>query len=211
MSEEPRAILDEAARRRAPCQVMPRGGSWQPGQFVRVDRAGVAVNVPGLRLLGGEDVQVWFSLDQQPYHFEASVLRAGVPVPDRGADGLLLGFIEGWRAERPGPELVQQAGTSVRVLPPTGGALELAAGPAQLLELRPGGLSFSVPAEVPLKFVEGSRVRLVFQLPDEPQHEVEGRVRRLSQAEGRYLYAVEFEAIGGEDELHLRVVERLRR
>lgn len=132
-------------------------------------------------------------------------------MPDRGADGLLLGFIEGWRAGSPVPEDQPAPVGSVRVLPPTGGALELLGGPAQLVELRVDGLSFSVPAEVALKFVEGSGVRLHLQAPGEPDHEVEGRVRRLSQADGRIFYGVEFVAIGGEHEQHLRSVERLRR
>lgn len=193
MSEDPRQVLDEAARRRQGCQVMKRGGAWNDARFVRVDKSGVIVTAPGLELVGGEDLKVWFSLDEVPYSFDASVLRAGVPVPDRSPSGLMLGFIDHFRRESAQPAApVKPPAGQVTVLPPRGRGLDLMGGAARVVELGPRSLSFSVPQAQPLKFVEGGRVRVRLRAPGHAAQVVEGRVTGIRPTEGHYLYSVEF-------------------
>lgn len=209
MNDDPRQVLDEAARRRLGCQVMRRGGPWVTARFVRVDKAGVILTAPGLH--GGEDLKVWFSVDDVPYSFDASVLRAGVPVPDRSADGVMLGFIDHFkRAAGEAPEAASPpAGARITVLPPQGRGLELLGGEARLVELGVRGVSFSVPQGEPLKFVEGGRVRLRLAAPGLEAQVVEGRVAGVRPTEGHYLYGVE--AIEATDEsAYMKLVAALR-
>lgn len=207
MSEDPRELLDEAARRRSGCQVMLRGGAWTRGQLVRVDKVGVLLTAPELGLVGGEDVRVWFSLDEHPYTFDASVLRAGVPVPDRSPHGVILGYIAGFGKAT---QLEALDSPQVTVLPPEGRGVELVGGGARLVEAGPEEISFAIPQDERLKFVEGGRVRLRFHLPGQVDHLVSGRVRRVLPAEQHYLYAVSFDAV--EDaRAHLDAIELVRR
>ena len=161
MQEDPRRVLEDAARRRLPCEVLPRRGVWSQGQFVRVDKAGVVLVADGA-FVGGEDVRVWFALDEQPYTFEASVLRAGVPVPDRSQRGLMLGFIDSWSRGNPQP---QREDLRLTVLPPNGRGLELLGGEIRLVELSVDEIAFAVPRAFTLKFVEGGTVRVRFSGP----------------------------------------------
>jgi len=210
VSDDPRELLDEAARRRLSCQVMPRAGAWSAAQLVRVDRAGVVLTAPGLRLSGGEDLRVWFKLDEQVYSFEGSVLRAGVPVPERTNDGVLLGFIEDFRRER-AEHTTGEATLRAVILPPQGRGLELVGGVARLVEVGLEGLSFSVPQSEPLKFVEGGRVRVLVAAPDEPEHHADARVERLAVDGQLVLYRLVFEGVRGDDaSAHLRAIEALR-
>ena len=206
-SEDPRNILDDAARRRLSCQVLPRGGEWAEGHFVRVDKAGVVVVVPGLGLSGGEDVRVWFSMEEKPRSFEAAVLRAGVPVPDRSQDGLMLGFIDGWRAEGPSEKTISDV--VFQILAPNGKGIDLLGGVGRLVELTASEMAFTIPQEVALKFVEGGEVAVRYQNGG-TEHRVVGTVRRLAPGEGHFLYALSFDAV--EDETaHLEAVEALQR
>ena len=54
VSQDPRMILDDAARSRLACEIMSREGGWLQGQFVRVDKAGVVVVAPGCGFAGGD-------------------------------------------------------------------------------------------------------------------------------------------------------------
>ncbi len=207
MAEDPRTILDEAARDRAACQLRATRGEWIDGSFVRVDKAGVVVVVSAAVFSGGEDVRVWFAGDQGTWSFEASVLRAGVPVPDRSQHGLLLGFIDGFSgADAPGAT-GPRAG--LRVVPANGHGLELVGGDARLVEVAVDHISFTVPSGETLKFVEGGTVRLRFDVPDQPAHWALGAVRRLAPGDGHYLYAVTFTE-QGDEQAHLRAIEALR-
>lgn len=207
MNDDPRELLDEAARRRSPCQVMLRGGGWTRGQLVRVDKVGVLLTAPELGLVGGEDVRVWFQLDEHPYTFDASVLRAGVPVPDRSPHGVILGYIAGFgKAVQP----EQLDAPQVTVLPPEGRGVDLVGGGARLVEASPEEITFAVPQDERLKFVEGGRVRLRFHRPGQVDHVVAGRVRRVVPADQHYLYAVRFD--GTDDaRAHLDAIELVRR
>lgn len=206
-SEDPRNVLDDAARRRLPCQVLPRGGEWTEGHFVRVDKAGVVVVVPGLGLSGGEDVRVWFSMEEKPRSFEAAVLRAGVPVPDRSQDGLMLGFIDSWRAEEASAQ--SDSGVVFQILGPNGKGIDLIGGLGRLVELTASEMAFAIPQEVALKFVEGGEVTVRYQ-EGEAAHQLVGTIRRLAPGEGHFLYAMAFDSVEDES-AHLQAVESLQR
>jgi len=207
VSDDPRRVLEEAARRRTTCEVLPRtGGSWCQGRFVRVEKAGVVLIADG-GFSGGEDVRVWFTIDQQPWTFEASILRAGVSVPDRSRNGLMLGFIDGWEKGEPIRE--PAAGLGITVLPPNGRGLELMGGKVRLVALEVDTLSFAVPRGVAMKFVEGGTVRLRFRRPSATDHLVNGLVRKLSPGEEHYLYEIRFAEVA-DPEAHPKVVEAFR-
>lgn len=207
VSEDPRTILDDAARRRLPCQILPRGGEWSEGHFVRVDKAGVVIVAPEADLVGGEDVRIWFSMDEAPRSFEAAVLRAGVPVPDRSQAGLMLGFIDGWKSEQ--SPAAQSSETSLKVLPVNGQGLDLIGGRARLVEITTSEMAFAVPQDVALKFVEGGVVSVHYK-EGGADHAVSGTIRKLAPGEGHFLYALRFDSVENEKG-HLEAVEALQR
>jgi len=203
-------ILDDAARSRLACEIMSREGGWLQGQFVRVDKAGVVVVAPGCGFAGGEDVRICFQHDELPCTFEASVLRAGVPVPDRSQHGLMLGFIDGFQlGEVPGQEQAASQGAAITVLPPMGRGIQLLGGDSRVVELTVVELTFTVPVSEPLKFVEGGRVRVRFEQTELGQHIATGTVRQLSPGEGWMLYGVRFDEVEDMDG-HLRMIESMQ-
>jgi hypothetical protein len=188
--DDPRRVLQDAAEQRLACEVLPKNGSWRRARIIRVERGGVVLTVPGAMLSGGVDVRCWISVNGQPYTFEASVLRAGVPVPDRSQEGILLGFIDGFRrAER------HAGGLTLDVLPHNGRPISLIDGAARLVEISPDEWTVTAPTEFNLIFVEGGSVRLRLGLPDRAPMEVGGRVRELSRADGHLLYRIRIEAV----------------
>lgn len=207
MAEDPRTILDDAARRRLPCQILPRGGEWSEGHFVRVDKAGVVLVAPDAQLSGGEDVRVWFSLEKAPRSFEASVLRAGVPVPDRSQDGLMLGFIDGWKTEE--APVGAGAETHLKILPVNGQGLNLIGGEARLVEISTSEMAFVVPQHIALKFVEGGTVSIHYK-EGGAEHAVSGTVQKIAPGDGHFLYALRFDTVENEKG-HLEAVEALQR
>ena len=207
MSDDPRTVLDDAARRRLPCQVLPRGGTWTEGHFVRVDKAGVVVVVPGIGLSGGEDVRVWFAMEEQPRSFEAAVLRAGVPVPDRSQDGLMLGFIDSWKSETVNADVSQEV--SFQILPPNGKGIDLIGGMGRLVELSASEMAFAIPHDIALKFVEGGEVAVHYK-EGGAEHQVMGTIRKLAPGEGHFLYALSFDSVENE-KAHLEAIESLQR
>ncbi|MEE2752150.1 MAG: hypothetical protein VX519_12030 [Myxococcota bacterium] len=210
VSQDPRMILDDAARSRLACEIMSREGGWLQGQFVRVDKAGVVVVAPGCGFAGGEDVRICFQHEEKPCTFEASVLRAGVPVPDRSQHGLMLGFIDGFKlGDATNQEEAASQGASITILPPMGRGLQLLGGEARVVELTVVELTFTVPVDEPLKFVEGGRVRLRFEQAELGQHMAAGTVRQLSRGEGWMLYGVGFDEVEDMDS-HLRMIEAMQ-
>lgn len=212
---DPRTTLDDAAQRRLKCQVMPVGGAWVDGMFVRVDKAGVVVVAPGIGLRGGEDVRVWFSMDETSCSFEASVLRAGVPVPDRSQDGLMLGFIDGWKEETGGEGSEGEAegvandrDIALTIIPANGRGLELIGGESRLVDISANELTFTLPQGVALKFLEGGQVRLRLRV-DGSEVSALGKVARLAPGESHFLYGVRFEEID-ESERFIEAVEAVR-
>ncbi|MFZ5475727.1 MAG: hypothetical protein ACOZNI_03035 [Myxococcota bacterium] len=205
--DDPRRLLERAAELRAPCEVLPRNGAWKRAQVIRVERGGVVLLLPGADkvLGGGTDVRCWLSLEGQPWTFEASVLRTAVPVPDRSQDGVLLGFIDGWRRAD------TEAGALVlEVLPHNGGPVSLTQGAARLVDLSPGEWTVSTPTDFGLVFVEQGAVRLRLGLPDRAPMEVGARVSTLSRGAGHLLYSLRIEQVEDGDR-YREIVVGIRR
>ncbi len=206
--EDPRRILEQAAERRVACEILPRSGGWSRGQVVRVEPGGVVVHAAELRLASGADVRCWFSLDGTPRSFEASVIRVGVPVPDRSQFGVLLGFIDGWTAgEQPS---ASDHSFDLSIVPPNGPGISLIHGPGRVVELSVDGLSFTLPSDHILVFVEGAGTQLSYAMPGEPTQEVEARVSSVLAGETHMLYHVEITSTD-DPEAYRRVVDALQR
>jgi hypothetical protein len=206
--EDPRRILEQAAERRVACEILPRSGGWNRGQVVRVEPGGVVVHAPSIRLSGGEDVRCWFSLEGTPRSFEASVIRTGVSVPDRSQFGILLGFIDGWTVgERPS---AGDQGLDLLIVPPNGPSISLVHGPGRLVELGVDGLSFTLPADHTLVFVEGAGTRLGFASQDGPEQQVEARVSSVLAGETHMLYHLEVTGID-DPESYRHMIDALQR
>jgi len=191
---DPRRLLERAAELRAGCELLPRRGFWRHGEIVRVEKGGVVARVGGTPLESGVDVRAWLRIDGIPYTFEASVLRAGVAIPDRSQKGVLLGFIDGWqRAD-------QVAGVfALEVVPPNGSPVSLLAGDVRLVDLSPEDWTISAPTGFTLVFVEQGAVRLRLSVPDRPPLDVQARVHRLARADGHLLYALHVEHVDDAD------------
>jgi len=190
---DPRRILEEAAQRRIACELQPRGEGWKRAGVVRVEKGGLVLTAQDVRFVGGEDVRVWLGIEGRHYTFEASVIRVGVPVPDRSQAGLLLGFIDGWKEAR--PDATTTDGRLVELIPPNGPAISLLNPPAQLVELAVDGLSFSVPEGFKLIFVESGTVTVRLGVAGREAMDVEARVGDLSAGEGYRLYGLRFEQV----------------
>ncbi len=183
MSVDPRRVLETAAEGRVACEVLPRGGTWTGGQLVRVERGGVVLRL-ATSVSSGTDVRVWMTVAGQPWTFEASVLRAGVPVPDRSQNGVLLGFIDAFR-----PADVHAGALVLEVLPHNGGPVSLVSGAARVVDLAPTEWTISTPRDFGLVFVAHGEVRLRIGLPDRAPMELSARVEALRPGEGHLLYA----------------------
>lgn len=175
--------------------------------LVRVERGGIVLTTPSRRFVGGEDVRVWLSMDGQPYTFEASIIRTGVPVPDRTQDGLLIGFIDRWTEGTAGDAA---EGLLVDVIPPNGPPISLLTAPAQLVEVKLAGLSFVVPLSFKLVFVESGAQRVRLGIPGVPVLEVSAKVRALAQGEDYLLYHLNIENVPDQD-LYRVIIDGLAR
>lgn len=196
---DPRRVLREAAERRCSCELMTRASAAVRGTIVRVEAGGVVVTAPGRRFGGGEDLRVWFSLDDQRYSFEASVLRVGAPVPDRSQDGVLLGFIDRWLEGEQTME--DMADCVIDLLPPNGPPVSLLKPPAQVIDVSLGELAFTVPASFTLVFVTKGTVRVRLGVPGHKPVEISARVSSLVPGEGSILYALAFQDVDDPDAL----------
>jgi len=196
MGTDPRRTLQEAATRRVSCEILSRDGSCAQGTVVRVERGGIVLTTASRRFAGGEDVRIWLSMDGQPYTFEASVIRTGVPVPDRTQDGLLIGFIDRWTEGTAGAAGEDRI---VEVLPPNGPPISLLLPPAQLVEVTLSGLSFVVPLAFKLVFVESGAQQVRLGIAGVPVQEVSAHVRALAQGEDYLLYHLQIDEIPDPD------------
>jgi hypothetical protein len=188
--DDPRRVLETAAEARAPCEILPRRGAWRRGVVVRVERGGVVLSLEGAAPDAGADLRCWLSVGGTPWTFEASVLRSGVPVPDRSQGGVLLGFIDQFRRADGGG-----GGLVLEVVPPTGGPIGLLAGAVQIVELLPDEWTVGASNRFPLVFVQGGGVRLRVGLPDRAPLELAARVRHHTAGEGHVLYRLSIEEV----------------
>ncbi|MAY79784.1 MAG: hypothetical protein CL930_03270 [Deltaproteobacteria bacterium] len=203
---DPRRILEEAAQHRQACQIQVRGERWIKGQVVRVERGGLVITSDERRFIGGEDLRVWLTFEMKQYTFQASVIRAGVPIPERNQDGLLLGFIDNWAESA--SESNTKEGYVVELVPANGPAISLLDAPVRLVELVVDGLSFTVPDDFKLIFVESGTVTVRIQAPGIDSLNIHARVGALSAGEGYRLYGLEFEKVE-DPENHRKVVDQL--
>lgn len=152
-------------------------------------------------------MRVWLAIDEHPYTFEASVIRVGVPLPDRSQDGLLLGFIDRW-SEGPAQAPVARD-RALELLLPSGPPVSLLNPPAGLVELSMEGLAFTMPSSFKLIFVENGAVGVRLAAPGLAPTEISARVETLAPGEGYLLYGLRFEGVT-DPEAHRRAVEALR-
>lgn len=202
---DPRRILREAAERRLPCDLLPRQGGRLAAVLIRVEAHGLVLHAPGHHLSEGEDLRLRLDIDGRAWICEASVLRLGVPVPDRSQDGVLLGFLDRFVAEpapRAAPDLVAE------LLPPNGPPISLLAEPVRLLDLGPRALRLSLPSSYPLVFPMQGRLHLRLRRGADPIVEVGARVRDLAQVPGALLYELELTQ-ADEPEALLAVLEAI--
>ena len=192
MAIDARRMLEDAARERARCELLPRGGGLVEGTLIRVEAGGVVLTTSQTRFSGGEDVRCWFAHDGKAWTFEASVVRAGVPVPDRGGGGILLGFIDGFAAAMGAGE---GSGRVIALLPPGGAPISLLARPARLLHLAVDGAAFTLPADHQVHFVESGVVRVKLGAAGRAAVTAHARVRALSPGEGYLVYDLVFEHV----------------
>ena len=157
--------------------------------------------MPARRFVGGEDVRGWLRVNGVSWTFEASVIRAGVPVPDRSQDGVLLGFIDRFMEAAPA---YAEGGRLVELLPPSGAPVSLLTPPAHLIHLAVDGASFSLPASTKLLWVEQGKVSLRLGVPGREPVLVSGRVRALASTDQQLLYDLVFEGV--EDPVAHRIV-----
>ncbi len=208
---DPRRILEEAAQNRQACEIQVRGEGWIRGQVIRVERGGLVITAQDRRFVGGEDIRVWLAVDAKYYTFHASVIRSGVPVPERSQDGLLLGFIDNWTtAESKGTTRTVPTGHKVELVPANGPAISLLDDPVRLVELAIDGLSFSVPDDFKLIFVESGAITVRLAVPGVQAVDIQARVGDLSAGEGYRLYGLYFEGVDDGDR-HRSLVDQLNR
>ena len=166
--------------------------------MVRVESGGVVIQSPGAGMAGGEDVQVWLRVEGTLYRFDASVLRAGVPVPDRSQDGLLLGYLDGFREETEGAEAGDR---DLQLLPPTGQGVSLLSAPARLVELDVAGLAFTVPPDFHIVLALGGLIQLRMAVPGQAPLHLGARVRELVRGDGYLLYVLGFTSVDDRERL----------
>lgn len=163
-------------------------------RMLRVERGGVVVGVPPRTVASGADLRVWFRHQGTAYAFEASAVRVGVPVPDRSADGVLLGFLDGFREDTHASE-ASETGRQFALLPPSGRPISLLAPPARLVHLGVESATFTLPSDFRLVFVESGRVAVELAIPGDQPVSARATVRALSKGDGYLLYDLFFEEV----------------
>jgi hypothetical protein len=181
-----------AADSRVRCDILLQKGGWCEGRVIRAENAGLVILAPGLQ--SGADVRVLLSVEGRSYTFEASVIRTGIPVPDRSQHGVVLGFIQGWRrADEGGRGLV------LELLPAIGGVVSLMGGEVQLIELQPALWTVAASAGSWFVLAEQGQVRLRMGLPGQSPVELVARVQSVSRSDAHLLYALKIEQVGSPD------------
>jgi len=203
---DPRRVLEDAALHRAECEILLQKGGLVRGTLVRVEKGGVVLthNEAG-EFIGGEDVRIWLHHDGAAYGFNASVIRSGVPVPDRGYGGILLGFIDNWTEAK---DQAVADGRRIELVPPSGQPVSISCAPARLVRLAVDGLSFTLPTDFKMVFVQQGAFQVRLVLPGEEPVLVQVQVQTVSPNEDFLLYDLSFEGIPDADS-HRMAISRL--
>jgi hypothetical protein len=183
---DPRAVLTRAAELKLPCELQPRQGAWQRGLVVRVEHGGVVLRM-ARPPAPGTDVHAWLTVEGRSWTFEASVVRVGVPVPDRSQDGVLLGYLASFREAPAGAE----RRVTLELLPHTGGPLAMEGGGARIVDLTPERWLVSVPRDFPVVLAVKSETRLRLGLSDRAPVGLEARVSGMARGEQHLVYTLD--------------------
>jgi len=173
-----------------------------------MESAGVVVNVPGHDLWVGGETRLWLDHEGKSLRFQASVLRLGVAVPDRGPHGTLLGFLKPLE-KAPALEPGQQGAPHLTVALPGGSEIDLTRPPVQLIGVDINHLEFEVPADFTVMFPENGVLTLRLGDHGEVPHVVRARVERVVRGDAHLVYGITLEQV--EDRArHHRAVRALR-
>jgi hypothetical protein len=196
---DPRRALEDAARERRGCRIGRVGGELRRGALCRLDAIGLVCVVPGHDLRGGEEVRLWFEEGNASLHFEATVARTGVPVPDRSGDGLLLGFLAAIPVAPAVRELPTEAPSrvegSLELQLATGSPISLLEAPVELVSLGLDRVEFQVPRGSTLLFPEQGTLRLRLGSGSDAVSEAQARVASVVVTESHRLYQLTVEGI----------------
>ncbi len=158
--------------------------------MVRVEQAGLVIDGGDIRFEQGTDWCVWFTFDSRSYRFDASVLETGVALPNRAQGGVLLGFIDGWSSENaPGPQV------AMRLFTPTGASFAFDEADTHWVEATLDRIAFTLPANNPMAFVEGTALRLELGADSQPTLNLGTRVLRRTISEGHCLYELAVDSV----------------
>jgi len=202
MPLDPRRVLAEAVEVGSTCWLLPSGGGLVPTRPVRVEPGGLVLVAPKHPFVAGEEIRAWLDASPRGVRFEASVIRVGVPVPDRSQHGIMLGFLDRFEVERAVPE------GHLDLLPAGGGAVSLLEPPAALLRIGLRGLVVMLPLTSRVFLIPGARVRLQVGVAGVGSVEMAGLVAGVEKAWRVWLVEISVEWVGNA-ETHREVVRRI--
>jgi hypothetical protein len=188
--DDARQILQLAAEHRTPVSLRAGAANAVLGDMVRVEQAGLVIDGGEARFEPGSDWCVWFTFESSSYRFDASVLETGVMLPNRAQGGVLLGFIDGWSSEQ-----AQHQTVTLRLFAPNGASLAVGEEDTHWVEATLDRIAFTLPANSPIAFVEGSVVRLELAALPRPAIGLGARVLRRTVSEGHFLYELAIESV----------------
>ena len=191
---DPRRILKRASEQRVSVDFLPKGGTRTTGTIISVEHGSIVASLEDRNVFSGVEIKCWFKVDGKEYSFEASVIRTGVPVPNRSQNGVMFGYIDQWR------QGAQDTSLQIEVLLPNGPALRIDKKPSRLVELSLKELTFVVPSNFPLVFAHQGAVNLRMR-SDQRTVLLKARVKDLIQKEGVVFYVFSFEAVDDSDRL----------
>lgn len=195
--------LEAAVRRRDAFRLSRDGRRWIAGSFVRMDESGLVCRLPKHDLRGGEAVRLLCEAAEEMLALRATVLRCGVPIPDRGAQGIALGFLS---AQAP-VQLERPAGVDARLVLSGGVCISLIHSELRLLDLGPDGLQLEAPRQHGLVFARDAEleIRLV---QGEEHTSARLRIESISQTRSSQVYSASWIDVA-DQEAHARWLRRV--
>ncbi len=202
-----RRRLEDAVRDRAAIQVGRAGRPLRDAVPVRGEAAALLCSVPGHDLHGGEEIVIVIVGGGEPCHLRGTVLRCGVPVPDRGSHGVLLGFLQP-AAEPPAPDAAPPA-VVLEALVSGGRRIALTAPPWRVVGLSAHQLQLQVPRDFSVVFPVHGALHLRIGASAAAVHGVRGRVETQSTTDTHLLYGVQLDEVE-DHQAHAAVVAAVR-